>query len=418
MGSEQKNKETNTPAIALVSGAHLYSHFYILLLPPLFPLLVQEFDVSFTELGLSITLFSLVTGLTQTPMGFLVDRIGARALLITALAMQSVAFIMVGLFPSYPMLLAMMGVAGLANAVYHPADYAILNASVSEARMGRAFSVHTACGFFGGFLAPALVLPLAGVIGWQLAVVICAASGLGMAVLLILGAQAMKNAARRDAVTATNDSPQAQGLALLLTAPVMMGLVFYIGLAAFGHGISDFSVSALSESHPGSLTVLGTVLLAYLLANPIGVLAGGWIADSIKRHDVFAALCLGAIGVLLGAIGLFELPLVIIAAALFVVGGLNGIVSPSRDMLIRAMTPPGQMGKVFGFVSTGFNIGGIVAPPVFGYLLDQGNPASVFWLAGLIALLTIPTVLLTGSQGRRSRAAAINKPQPAYSKVD
>ena len=390
----------NLRAIGLVSGAHLYSHFYILLLPPLFPVLTGALDVSFTELGLSITLFSLVTGLTQTPCGFLVDRIGARALLIAALVAESIAFIAIGLWPSYPMLLAMMVLAGLANAVYHPADYAILNASVNERHIGKAFSVHTSSGFFGGFLAPAIVLPLTGLVGWEIAVAACAASGIGMALVLVLFADALEDADRRAPGNVEAEDASA-GIAVLLTMPVMMGLLFYVGLSAFGHGVSDFSVSALTELHPASLTVLGGVLLAYLFANPVGVLAGGWIADAIHRHDLFAAGCLAAIGVSLFVVAVLDLPLVLVGVALFVVGGLNGIVSPSRDMLIRATAPPGQMGKVFGFVSTGFNIGGITAPPMFGYLLDTGSPTSIFWGAGLIAMLTIPTVLVTGLRGRR-----------------
>jgi MFS transporter, FSR family, fosmidomycin resistance protein len=392
----------NIKAIGLVSGAHLYSHFYILLLPPLFPILTGELNVGFTELGVAITVFSLVTGLTQTPMGFLVDRVGARLLLIAALIAESTAFIVFALAPGYTMLLWMMALAGLANAVYHPADYSILNGSVGEKHIGRAFSVHTASGFFGGFLAPALVLPLTSMIGWQLAVGISAATGIGMALILILSANALQDRDQRDETAAPQSAATSSGIAILLSLPVMMGLLFYVGISTSGHAVSDFSVSALGEMYPVTLTALGGVLLAYLFANPVGVLAGGWIADTINRHDLFAAACFVGIALPLFLIAGLDLPLTVVAVALFVVGFLNGFVSPSRDMLIRAMTPPGQMGKVFGFVSTGFNIGGIIAPPAFGYLLDQGQPTGIFWGAGIVALLTVPTVLITGFQGRRA----------------
>ena len=409
--AEASSNTLNVKAVGLISGAHLYSHFYILLLPPLFPLLTGELDVGFTELGFAITVFSLVTGLTQTPVGFLVDRVGARLLLIAALVAESIAFIVIAIAPSYPMLLVMMGLAGLANAVYHPADYSILNGSVGEKHIGRAFSVHTASGFFGGFLAPAIVLPLTTVIGWQWAVGLSAATGLGMALVLVVGAGALQDADNRDEADGAAEGQS--GLAVLLSVPVLMGLLFYVGISTSGHGVSDFSVSALGEMYPAALTTLGGVLLAYLFANPVGVLAGGWIADSIKRHDVFAAACFVGVALPLFAIAGLDLPLIVVAAALFVVGFLNGVVSPSRDMLIRAMTPPGQMGKVFGFVSTGFNIGGIIAPPAFGWLLDQGNPTSVYWGAGLVALLTVPTVLVTGLQGRRAATRWAAEDAPA-----
>ena len=409
--AEASSNTLNVKAVGLISGAHLYSHFYILLLPPLFPLLTGELDVGFTELGFAITVFSLVTGLTQTPVGFLVDRVGARLLLIAALVAESIAFIVIAIAPSYPMLLVMMGLAGLANAVYHPADYSILNGSVGEKHIGRAFSVHTASGFFGGFLAPAIVLPLTTAIGWQWAVGLSAATGLGMALVLVVGAGALQDADNRDEADGAAEGQS--GLAVLLSVPVLMGLLFYVGISTSGHGVSDFSVSALGEMYPAALTTLGGVLLAYLFANPVGVLAGGWIADSIKRHDVFAAACFVGVALPLFAIAGLDLPLIVVAAALFVVGFLNGVVSPSRDMLIRAMTPPGQMGKVFGFVSTGFNIGGIIAPPAFGWLLDQGSPTSVYWGAGLVALLTVPTVLVTGLQGRRAATRWAAEDAPA-----
>jgi len=220
----------------------------------------------------------------------------------------------------------------------------------------------------------------------------------------------MQDADRRDRA----DPAGAQsGVAVLLSLPVLMGLLFYVGISTSGHGVSDFSVSALGEMYPVALTTLGGVLLAYLFANPVGVLAGGWIADSIERHDLFAAACFVGVALPLFAVAGLDLPLAGVAIALFVVGFLNGVVSPSRDMLIRAMTPPGQMGKVFGFVSTGFNIGGIVAPPVFGWLLDQGSPTSVYWGAGLVALLTVPTVLVTGLQGRRAASRWATEDAPA-----
>ncbi|MFB3087663.1 MAG: MFS transporter, partial [Acidiferrobacterales bacterium] len=140
--------------IGLVSTGHFFSHFYMLLLPPLFPMLRDVYGVGFTELGLVIAAFSLTTGLTQVPVGFLVDRYGARGILIGGLMLESLAIGLVGLFPFYGALLALMVLAGLANAVYHPADYAILTASVHRARMGRAFSIHTFAGYLGAAVAP------------------------------------------------------------------------------------------------------------------------------------------------------------------------------------------------------------------------------------------------------------------------
>ena len=389
--------------LGIVSGAHLYSHFFTLLLPPLFPLLRDELDVSFTELGFSITLFSLVTGLTQAPAGFLVDRAGAGTLLIAAVIVQSAAFVAFGAIPSYAMLLAAMVAAGLANAIYHPADYAILNAAAADSQVGRAFSIHTAAGFFGGFLAPAIAIPLATLYGWRLAVIVCAGSGFVMAAMMLAGAKPLRVFGR---ASVTPPEPEERaGMSLLFSLPVIMGLLFFVGLSTFGHGLGNFSVSALSRLHDASLGAIGMVLLAYLIASPVGVLVGGWVADRIFRHDRFAAACLIGIALCCFAAG-YDLPLAMLGVLFFGAGFLNGIVAPSRDMLIRSVTPPGHTGKVFGFVSTGFNIGGVFAPLLFGYVLDHADARFVFWAAALVTLMSVPTVLVTGVRGRRTAVAA------------
>ncbi|MEM7404116.1 MAG: MFS transporter [Pseudomonadota bacterium] len=394
----------NTRAVALVSGAHLYSHLYIFLLPPLFPLLKDSFGVGYTELAIAVTVFNVVTGLTQAPVGFLVDRVGARALLVIALIVESLAFVLIAAFPSYPMLIVMMVVAGLANAVYHPADYVILNASVDSQKMGRAFSIHTASGFFGGFLAPALSIPLAAVIGWQNAVMLLAGSGVLMAVVLLAGGSALKDPQTDGA--APQAEKKASGMTLLLSAPVLMGFAFYCGLSAFGQGLGNFNTSALSGIYDAPLTTLGIMVTIYMFASPVGVLSGGWIADKIDAHDRFAALCLIGITLAAFAIAAVKMPLWLLGTVFAIAGLLNGILSPSRDMLIRKMTPPGQMGKVFGFVTSGFNAAGIITPPLFGWLLDRNEPELVFWVAGALCLVTIPTVLVTGASGRRAAREA------------
>jgi MFS transporter, FSR family, fosmidomycin resistance protein len=394
----------NIKAIALVSGAHLYSHLFIFLLPPLFPLIKEDMGVGYTELAFAIAVFNIVTALTQAPVGFLVDRIGARTLLVAALIVESLALVMVGLMPSYPLLLVMMAVAGLANAVFHPADYVILNASVSDSRMGRAFSVHTASGFFGGFLGPALAIPIAAMYSWNVAVAVLAASGIVMATIVIAGSGVLRDQAQ-GARSAQGES-SGGGLALLLSAPMLIGFLFYAGLSAYGQAFGSFSTSALSSMYDEPLTTLGVVLGLYLFASPVGVLCGGWIADKITAHDRFTAGCIIGMTIVTFIIAAVDLPLWLLGALFTVAGWLFGVLSPSRDMLIRRMTPPSQMGKVFGFVTTGFNAAGIVGPPVFGYLLDLGEPTLVYWAAGILCLLTIPTVMFTGARGRQFAATA------------
>src|SRR5580704_3030314 len=172
--------------IGLVSAAHFVSHYYILLLPPLFAFIRADYGVSYTQLGLTIAMFNVVSAAFQTPAGFLIDWIGARLILIAGLTLGGASVLAMGLVPSFWVMVVMMAFNGLANTVYHPADYAILSHLVSSRRIGHAFSVHTFSGMLGTAVAPASLLLLQSLMGWRGALVIAAMLGFAVAGLLAL----------------------------------------------------------------------------------------------------------------------------------------------------------------------------------------------------------------------------------------
>lgn len=155
-----------------VGAGHLLSHFYILALPPLFPLLKGEFDVTYVALGMMITVNSITTSVAQTPFGFLVDRLGSRRILIGGLIVQGCLIVGIGFTDSYLAALGLFGLAGIANAVFHPVDYAILSGSISRERVGQAFSIHTFTGNLGWVVAPGVMLSLTALYDWRAALVI------------------------------------------------------------------------------------------------------------------------------------------------------------------------------------------------------------------------------------------------------
>lgn len=388
--------------IGLIGVAHFFSHFYILLLPPLFLLLRDEFRVGFVELGLFITVFSAATGVAQIPFGYIVDRLGAKWILIGGLALEGAAFLAIGLIGDYWSILLLMALAGIANGVYHPADYAILSASVSEKRMGRAFSLHTFTGFAGFAVVPTTIIFLEGLVGWRMGVALCGAAGIAAALALVVFGRTLKHTPgsdRRKTKTKTKsadtDSAAETGGSILVNPMILMCLLFFLLLALSSGGINNFLVSALNALHGTPVEAATLGLTGYLVGSTGGILLGGVIADRTRHHNRVAATCFLLTGIGILIVGSVAMPVWLLVTVMAVQGLTHGIIMPSRDMIVRSVTPPGSMGKVFGFVSTGFSLGGIVAPLIFGFLLDQGEPSVVFYvIAGFMAisLLTVFTV--------------------------
>jgi len=378
---------TEVNLIGAVSAAHLLSHFYMLVLPPLFLFVRNDYGVSFTELGIALAVFNIVSAVFQTPAGFLVDRISARNVLVVGLLLQVLAFAVVALVNSFWLLVAMFALAGLGNTVYHPADYALLSRHVRSERIGHAYSIHSFAGYAGTAAAPVCVLLMQGVWGWRGAFLASAIVGLVTAGWLMT----LRDAPAAPSTTQQNNGEIA-GWSLLLSAPILRNLAFYMLLAIFTGGMANYMVVALNALHGTPVNIANTVLTVYLTASAIGVLAGGFVAARTTRHAGVAVIGLSVAAVLTIIIAFIDLSLVPLFLLMAVGGFFSGAIVPSRDMIVRESTPAGSFGKVFGFVSTGFNIGGTVAPMIYGLLMDHGSPRMVFILIAAALLLCIGTV--------------------------
>ena len=396
-------RASETRLIAGVCFAHLVSHYYMVLLAPLFLFIRADFGVTYTQLGLALTAFNVVSAVLQTPVGFLVDRIGARVNLIGGLLLGSAAVAAAGLIDSFWVFIAMYAVLGLANTVYHPADYALLSEHVAPARLTQVFSFHTCAGMIGSAIAPVTMLFMQSLVGWRGAFV--CASVLGFVAALFLAFQAEPPSRRAVHVSKPRSdeaaSAPADGWRLLMSPPSLLNLVFFVVLSMVGGGLNQYLVVGLGALHGTPPALANTALTGLLAMSAVGVLVGGALAGRTARHSVVASIGLLVTGSVSAFIGLFDPGALLLVLVVSLSGFASGMTMPSRDMIVRSVTPPGSFGKVFGFVTTGFHIGGMVAPIIFGQLLDHGHPQAVFLYIAACALVAIGTVVF-GMSGRRT----------------
>ncbi|MBP0444117.1 MFS transporter [Roseomonas sp. SSH11] len=393
--------------IGLIGTGHFLSHFYMLCLAPLFPIWREEFGVSYAVLGLSVALMSAVTALLQTPVGFLVDRHGARPYLLGGTLIMALSISAMALAPSYWVILGLAVLSGIGNSVIHPADYAILGSSIGEKRMGRAFAMHTFTGNLGFAAAPLVIGLMTQTMGvsWRAALLSLGLLGVPVVAALVLQSRILKDQAR------PKKGGAPVGRKVLLSRTMLMFFAFFLLSSMAGSGVQAFLIATLDQLWGTPLAVASLALTGYVVGATGGVLIGGWYADRYSRHFTFVLGLTSLSILLLLAMGLLPLPDLVLPVVALVAGTALGASRTPRDVMVKHAAPPGQIGKVFGFISSGLPLGGAITPVPFGLMLDNGMP----WLVlPTVALLLVASLLCAGgARGESLRSTRSTSPAPA-----
>ena len=388
----------------LIGTGHFLSHFYMLVLPPLFISWQRDFDVSFAELGLTVALMSGITALLQTPVGFLVDRYGARPFLVGGALIMSLSMCAMGAATEFWQILALAALSGVGNSVIHPADYAILSGSVPKERMGRAFALHTFSGNLGFAAGPPVIALLMAFMSWRSALFLLGAIGVPVVATILLQSRILGDQSTHRAEI----GPVISGRALLLTRPMLLFFGFYLLSSMAGAGMQAWLVTVLHDVKGLDIAIASSALTGYMAGNTSGVLIGGWFSDRAKRLATITVVLTIISASLTLMVGLLSLGGALTCAVLFVSGVALGASRTPRDVMVKDAAPPGQIGKVFGFVSSGLPLGSALTPVPFGFLIDHGRPEMVLVLVSAIllaSLLCMGTARATGAVSTRVEPA-------------
>lgn len=382
--------------IGLVGLAHASSHFGHLLLPLLFPVFMKEFGLSYSELGLLMSVFFVVSGVGQACAGFVVDRFGARPLMFVALGLFASACVAASTVTGYLGLIAVAALAGLGNATFHPVDFTILNQRVSSQRLGYAFSAHGLTGNLGWAIAPVFFAGLGALLGWRHAYLAAAAMYVGILALLVVHREHLSTTVvpRPAAGAAKGEHDMA-----FMKLPVVWWCFGFFLLSTMTLAVvQSYSVSILQALHGVSFEAATLTLSSYMLCGAVGMFVGGFVAVRSEHSDRVVAWAMAAGAALLALCGMGMLGATATMVVLAITGFAVGIGGPSRDMMIKKATPKGATGRVYGLVYSGLDTGFAISPLVFGALMDHGWYGATLVGAAAVLLLSVGAALGVGKR--------------------
>ncbi|MDQ2053627.1 MFS transporter [Halobellus sp. H-GB7] len=384
--------------VALVTGSHFVNHSYLVMLAPLVGVLAARFDVSIAAIGLAIGVQNAVVLVLQLPMGYVSDAYSRTLVLGISLVVGTLGAALTALATSYAWLLAAQLVLGVGVAGHHPAHYPLLAAVSTDENRGRAYSAHA----FGGSVG--LAAPYAVVAGttaldlsWRVAIGFVAVVGAAFAGYCLLRFRGVDDEITRPGLAERPDerptlrsvpgriralfrtlasSGGILGLTVLafLTSAAAWAIRTYTpSLLVRGYGLPEGTASALTSA----MLVVGAGL----------ILAGGGLTDRVGAGPIVVG-GYAALVVVAALLATLSLPLAAVGIVLLLSGSIS-FSRPARSTLADRLSRRADLGKNFALVTIGISLGGVVAPPVFGYLVDVAGLTVSFGLVSALGVLSL-----------------------------
>ena len=178
--------------------------------------------------------------------------------------------------------------------------------------------------------------------------------------------------------------------ALIFDRTLVLFFFFYLLGSAAGSGVQAWLITILHQVRGIDIALASSALTAYMIGTTSGILFGGWVVDRSKRYVMWMVAGLtGASSILTFIVGATPVGGILAIVLMFLSGlGLGGSRTP-RDIMLKDAVPPSEIGKVFGFVSSGLALGSALTPVPFGYLIDHGYGNWVLIIASIILVASI-----------------------------
>lgn len=382
----------------LVGLGHGVTHLYQMVLPPLYPVLRQELDLSYTQLGVLTTSMAISFAASQIITGPLSDRIGRKHLLIAGQFLFSAAIAACGLVSTFWSLLFLQVLGGIGGSVFHPVGVALLTDVVPSDQRGKAMGIHGAGGMFGTALAPVTMVYLTVLVNWRFAMIVAGVLGILSLPLFATYLIEPPGIVEGDTEELENEKEKIYPLGILA---LLLLLVIWTTRAVVNRAYQAFLPTFLVSRYGLSLELSGVFATIYWIFAAFAWLLGGYLADRYNRYLLLwisYVLTMASLVVML-----FVSPSIgsIIYVNLFLLGMFAFVGAPSFFSIYSEGMSKARSGTFFSLGFTvAFGISSVV-PGVMGLITDRFNAAVSFYPT--LAMITIAVVIVPVLWRMRSR---------------